>query len=1081
LAAGYCHSLLVAPTGAWAFGSNADGKLGDGSQVDRLWPTPLTDDVFGELSSIAAGRNHTVAVSRSGVLYAWGSSGFGQSELPVEVMTGVRQVAAGAYHTLALDDSGQVFSFGSNSHGQLGRSGDPEVPAVLSNLPPIQAIAAGAYHSLALGMDKSVWAWGRNNDGELADGTSLSRSTPARVLEAASTPATGFIALASGPAASHVLAIKAGGGLFAWGDGAFGKLGRNSTDDSLYVVPVSAPGPVRQAAVGRRHSTIVLDNSTVFTFGDDSRGQLGTPGAPQSSMTPIQVPNLLDVHPIAAGAFHNLAIDKPDGKIFTWGAGDCGQLGNGTRMDAVSPTLVGKFGFKVATPTMDPPGGEFFQTQSVHVHTVTAGAVIRYTTDGTEPTTNSPQVGPGGIIQVADPMVLKIKAFATNLPASATVAGTFAFVASTPAATLNLNPPPTVTLTTDTPGASSVYYTTNGSEPTKGGPGSSLYQGPIAISTTTMTIKARAYRAGWSPSATMIRTYTVDLGAVPKPSFSPPGGSYVTNRMVTLNSSGSTIYYTKDGTKPTTSSSSVPSGGQVLVDRALRLRAIAVAGGVESFETAADYRITGAIAAGDYQTFYIGNDGSAWGAGLNVNAQLGVGPPSNLEHSFLVLPTQSGAEFQQISIAAEHGLAVDRQGHAWAWGLNTNGELGLGFPSGVNDPRTTPIQVPALEGVVAVAAGNNHSLALDQQGRVWGWGAQSFNGWNVTRYSPGLIPALADVTVVQIAAGKDFSYVRDSTGHLWSWGDNLNGKLGVDPATTPSRSIPAPVNNIDSVTEVALGDSHVLALRSDQSVWSFGTNLNGQLGWGTKDSASTPHWLPAEVQNLSGVIHVAAGTAHSFAIREDHVLFAWGLNQHGQLGTIAIDTQSGGGPRARLLPGPVGLPPGVIAIDTGAEHSVALTADGRLWTWGTNLKGQLANGTAEGIREIPEAVAGVVVSDGSWLFGDFDEDGLSNGRESELGADPANPDSNGDGILDGAADGSTASVMDVDGDGVDNAIELARGTDPFLADTDGDGVDDSEDAFPLDSLRKAFSAHDPLDNTKPVITLVEPKSAEKIP
>jgi hypothetical protein len=69
--------------------------------------------------------------------------------------------------------------------------------------------------------------------------------------------------------------------------------------------------------------------------------------------------------------------------------------------------------------------------------------------------------------------------------------------------------------------------------------------------------------------------------------------------------------------------------------------------------------------------------------------------------------------------------------------------------------------------------------------------------------------------------------------------------------------------------------------------------------------------------------------------------------------------------------------------------------------------------------------------------------------------------------------------MDVDGDGVDNSVELARGTDPFLADSDGDGIDDSKDAFPLDALRQTFSPYESSDATKPVITLVEPKSAKK--
>ena len=116
------------------------------------------------------------------------------------------------------------------------------------------------------------------------------------------------------------------------------------------------------------------------------------------------------------------------------------------------------------------------------------------------------------------------------------------------------------------------------------------------------------------------------------------------------------------------------------------------------------------------------------------------------------------------------------------------------------------------------------------------------------------------------------------------------------------------------------------------------------------------------------------------------------------------------------------------------------------------------------------------------LSSDRDKDGLSVFDEILNGTDPANPDTNGDGILDGAAvaSGLSAVSTDTDGDGLTNTQEAAKGTNPLLADTDGDGVSDSLDCFPLDPLRSACAVPTPGDVTPPVITLKEPPGASLI-
>jgi hypothetical protein len=142
---------------------------------------------------------------------------------------------------------------------------------------------------------------------------------------------------------------------------------------------------------------------------------------------------------------------------------------------------------------------------------------------------------------------------------------------------------------------------------------------------------------------------------------------------------------------------------------------------------------------------------------------------------------------------------------------------------------------------------------------------------------------------------------------------------------------------------------------------------------------------------------------------------------------------------------------------------LALRADTSIREWGTG--NQLADG--------------LTLGNGSSATEDPDEDGLTNQEEWALGTDPYEADTNGDGIVDGAAAASGESALepDMDGDGVLNTVEIAQGTDPFNPDTDGDGVNDGADAFPLDPTRTTAPSPDPNDTTPPAITLEEPTNA----
>lgn len=307
--------------------------------------------------------------------------------------------------------------------------------------------------------------------------------------------------------------------------------------------------------------------------------------------------------------------------------------------------------------------------------------------------------------------------------------------------------------------------------------------------------------------------------------------------------------------------------------------------------------------------------------------------------------------------------------------MNNVGQLGNGNTSDSN----IPVQVPSLSQVIAVSLGDSHSLALKDDGTVWAWGSHLSGelgvgsatvGWSTV---PLKIPSLSNI--VAISAGHWFSMALKNDGSVWTWGYNFNGNLG--NGTTTSTNTPIQVLSINNITAISAGYMHCLALQSDSTVWSWGGNSSGQLGDGTNIDSYTPikinnfgsvyaidagdfhsvalkqlasvwHWgssnfsnVPVEMSTISnpfyGSIKIAAGGGHSFAIKYNGRLRAWGDGTSGQLG----DGANG------ISPSPVqvvSFTTNASAVAAGGQHSLILKDDGTLWATGSNFYGQLGTG-----------------------------------------------------------------------------------------------------------------------------------------
>ena len=261
-----------------------------------------------------------------------------------------------------------------------------------------------------------------------------------------------------------------------------------------------------------------------------------------------------------------------------------------------------------------------------------------------------------------------------------------------------------------------------------------------------------------------------------------------------------------------------------------------------------------------------------------------------------------------------------------------NGPFGLGWSLSVPGVTLkTSKGVPRYQGDDTYILSGAEDLVLVEEEAVSRLGMAW--GWGSGSATPGLVSALTEV--VAIAAGGH-SLALASDGTVWAWGVNGNGQLG--DGTTHDRLTPVPVQNLSGVVAIAAGMNHSLALKEDGTVWAWGYNAHGQLGIGTTDAPL----IPVQVHGLSGVVAIAAGSLHSLALMADGTVWAWGYNGDGELGDGTRTTQR--------MPVLVRSLRGVVAIAAGGGHSLALQADGTVWAWGYNAYGGCGDGLDDTAR-----------------------------------------------------------------------------------------------------------------------------------
>jgi alpha-tubulin suppressor-like RCC1 family protein len=375
--------------------------------------------------------------------------------------------------------------------------------------------------------------------------------------------------------------------------------------------------------------------------------------------------------------------------------------------------------------------------------------------------------------------------------------------------------------------------------------------------------------------------------------------------------------------------------------------------------------VTG-VSAGYYHALYLMGDGTVFACGYDGDGALGSGSNEDLDYgtpqqvSGVCPPTtppvsettpsrpSCGTLGNIVAIAAgyEHSLALDKLGNVYAWGDNYDGELGIGTSDGpdicqdyTSACSLTPVQVPGLTDIVAIAAGDYFSVALKSDGTVWAWG---------------------------------YNYY----GELGLGTKDVNGNV-VGPETCQSEDCSTTPRQVTGLTKkivaIATGEDsdHVLALAEDSTVFAWGYNYYGQLGRGTTtttgcDCEPAPALVngPDNSGTLPGVAlpdathpsseRIGANDDSSYAVMADGTVYAWGYNDYGELGignyygqpdTTGETCYCYTYPIHVVSPDGTGTLGNIVAVGSGGDETgYAIAGNGQLYAWGYGYYGQLGNG-----------------------------------------------------------------------------------------------------------------------------------------
>lgn len=790
---------------------------------------------YGRLINVVVpAYDYTMLRTVDGDIYTFGRGDAGQlgvegvttTGLPQHILQGLTivSICGGMTHAMALEANGTVFAWGSNAYGQIGINSpeqtQPTPTRVTGKLlhEDVVAIACGGYHSMALSFNGTVLTWGYNLNGELGDNSFILKYEATRV--GALLQGKRIVQIAAGM--HHSMALGSDGTVYSWGRNNRGQLG--DTTKTNRFLPVQVPGPlyglpVYHIVAGGYFSAALAVDGRIYSWGANDGGQLGdgtTIDRPTATAVSILPVNESVVTVSAGGTFmHAITATR---RIYSWGENMVGQLGDGKRnQTSVTVAVETKRPFPNAYPTAAMSGNNFslYLFNGTTCYGKFADDPTVCSTKGVCISENKCQCGPGyGGIDCSSAGCFGIPQNHSSVcSGNGDCAGGDACVCR--------------------PG-----YTGQQCE---------------------RRITGYLYLLGRGDLGQMANDYTFDK-LVPEAATQALFGQRI--RQVMSGSDYSLAITEAGGVFGFGVNNMGQLGDNSTVNRFIPVSVV----GLDAVHI-----ISGC--AGKAHSVLVDDAGHLYTFGSNSKGQLGTGDTVSRSVPILITGNLLGRKVVQVACGDAHTAVLTDDGAVFSFGSNDLGQLGLGDNTAIV-PVPTQVGIGVIDHfkIHQIASGANHMMAIGPYGLLYLWGSNSVGqlgdgGYILRRYAPSPIlnSDFTFKTAISVAASTDNSYALFDNGDFYSWGSSAVGQLGDNDTIAIMKPFPVRLTYpyLTNLASVSAGYSTAFVLAHDGSAHAWGLNNYGQLGLGAR---STPLFYPELVQNLYShryITYIAPSLSHT--------------------------------------------------------------------------------------------------------------------------------------------------------------------------------------------------------------------------
>lgn len=920
---------------AWCWGDGTNGKLGDGnSPTDSLVPVQVSGGFTDWTQVNSDGGGAVCGLRANGRAYCWGNNingtlGDGTTTnrtVPTEVSGGHTDWTAiyANQASCGIRAGGRAFCWGLNNNGGIGDGTlvNKSVPTEVSGgFTDWYSIYAGARGACGARLNGTVWCWGPGTSGQIGNGTTVTTNKPTTAvtnIEPASS--TGCPNCEDLDASAYGCSIAGNGELYCWGDNTYGQVGDGTTVAPTIPIKINAlSGGWTDVARDSEH-TCGIAGGRAYCWGHRTLGRIGDGGAVMGNQTtPKEVSGGITNWQAISVNFGHACGRTLTGKLYCWGENTDGQVGDGTTAQKIVPTEVqGAF-------------SDWSDHTSFGAHTcgIRSGGLMYcwgYNNRG--------QIGDGTTGTSRSSPTLVLGGFTDWYKMGRGGHETTCGIRTT----------------------GNAYCWGNNAYGQMGDGGTGDASSPVEI--------AGAYTNWQAISTPYHASYGIRGGKLyawgRRDNYEiPDGGSLVGNQTTPLQIGTDSDWYsvsqnyyaaTRRNGKYYTwgTNSSGELGDGTTTDQNTPVEVVFASPRLRCATGSESLCAPDPLLGVDSAVCSINGEGRLFCWGANWTGELGDGTVA--PHSTVPVEVSGGfTDWVWVDSTSASSCGVRATGAGYCWGLNADGQLGIGVTGGTyNTPQlvTGGYSWRIINNEDGFSGRVACGLMTSGGVRCWGLNAegQIGDGTTVAKNTPTMVSGWhTDWTYVD-PGDRFVCGLRSTTGGnaAWCWGDNSSGQLG--NGTTTDSSVPVAVAGAGGAmssapfndwVQISTGSvPNVCALRSNGRAYCWGYNGTGALGDGT----TTDRSVPTEVMGAHTDWTMISPDNHSCGIRSGK-LYCWGNDEFGKLGMGTVDAH-------RTTPGLVsGGYTDWTTVTPGWRGTCATRAGGAVWCWGRNGEGAVGNGT----------------------------------------------------------------------------------------------------------------------------------------